>query len=138
MVCFSLGVYFTVGLSHHAMFLGQEIIKFDKIITNVGGVYVFNVNNADYGKFIALENGTYQFTANFYKTNQLVGGYLMKSHELVLVAVNGGHGTGSLAAIPDLKKGEQVYLQKLVLVDDNTPYHSSVSSFSGFLIHPET
>ena len=54
-------IYFMVSMTYDASFVDKEIIKFDKIITNVGGGYIDNVNNADYGRFIAPRNGTYQF-----------------------------------------------------------------------------
>ena len=103
--------------------MGREIIKFDKVITNTGGGYIGDVNSTDYGKFIAPKNGTYQFNANFYHRDQVMGGDLRKNRQLIIVGDNGGHGTGSLAAILDLKKGEEVYLQKPNWVEDDTEYN---------------
>ena len=86
--CVYLGVYFTVGLTTSRTFSPE--IKFDKIITNIGGGYIDDVNNADYGEFITPLNGTYEFNANFYNENNLIGGDLMKNGRLVVVARNGG------------------------------------------------
>ena len=43
------------GLSEYKSFPGVQIIKFDRVITNVGGGYIDDVNNTNYGKFIAPE-----------------------------------------------------------------------------------
>ena len=72
MVLLPPGVHFTVGLSQDTTFVDREIIKFDKVITNTGGGYIDDVNNTDYGKFIAPQNGTYQFNANFYYRKQVI------------------------------------------------------------------
>ena len=109
-------MYFTVGLSEHTTFLGRDIIKFDRILTNVGGGYIGDVNNADYGKFIALKNGTYQFNAVIYSKDDLVAVDLLRNEELITVAHNGGPdgGSASLAVVLDLKEGDQVYFAEFV------------------------
>ena len=137
MVLFLLGVHFTVGLSQDTTFMEDETIKFNKIINSVGGGYIDDSNNADYGKFIAPQSGTYQFNANFYHENKNMGGDLMKRGQLVIVTNNGGDGSCSLSVILDLEEGDQVYLRKPGWVSHHDEYDDLTTSFSGFLIHPE-
>ena len=133
--CVCLGVYFTVGLTTSRTFSPE--IKFDKVITNVGGGYIDDVNNADYGKFIAPLNGTYQFNANIYNENNLTGGDLMKNGRLVVLTKNGGGGPASISAIVDLKVGDEVYLKRPTWVLPNTEYDRYFTSFSGVRIHAD-
>ena len=125
-------MHFTVGLSSSTSFV--HTIKFDKIITNVGGGYIDDDNNADYGKFIAPRNGTYQFNANFYNGNKLIGGDLIGNGILIIGGNNGGGGPASLSAILDLKEGDKVYVQRFGGAADDTLYDLYHTSFSGFLI----
>ena len=134
-VCVSLGVYFTVGLSQ-TTFMEGEIIKFDRVITNVGGGYIDDDSNADCGKFIAPQNGTYQFNVNVYNDNERIGADLLWNSELVLGTKN-GNGAGSQSAILDLKENDQVYLQRPQWVSDTTTYIKHFINFSGFLMRAE-
>ena len=126
------------GLSEHKSFPGVQIIKFDKIITNIGGGYIDDVNNANYGKFIAPGNGTYQFNVNLYSEVARIGGDLLKNGALIISAAgeNGG-GSGSLSAILDLMEGDAVYLMIPGWVADTTLYSSYFTSFSGVLIRTD-
>ena len=129
------GVYFTVGLSTYTEFLEQEIIKFDKVITNIGGGYIDDDNHADYGKFITPQNGTYQFNANLYNKDKVIGADLrVNSGRAVIATRNAGSGTTSFSAILDLKENEEVYLTRPEWVSDYTEYDKYFTSFSGFLI----
>ena len=130
-------MYFTVGLSGDPTLREREIIKFDKIITNVGGGYIDDSNNADYGKFIAPQNGTYQFNANLYNGKQRIGADLVCNSELILGTSSGNEGAGSLTAILDLKEKDQVYLLRPQWVLDTTTYNKHFTSFSGFLIRAD-
>ena len=82
--CVLPDVYFTVGLFVHGTFLNNEIIKFNRVINNIRGGYIDDVINADYGKFIAPHNGTYQFNANLFSNGKLIGGDLMKNGERII------------------------------------------------------
>ena len=130
-------MYFTVGLSLSKAFGDREILKFDQIITNVGGGYIDDNNNTDYGKFIAPQNGTYQFNANLYNDGEWIGADLVKNGQYMGVANNGEEGTGSLSVILDLEEGDEVYLTRPCWVPNNSEYDQHVTSFSGFLIRPK-
>ena len=69
--------------------LVSQIIKFDKIITNVWGGYIGDNGNADYSKFIAPQNGTYQFNANLYNEDNLIGTDLEKNSMFIIGTSNG-------------------------------------------------
>ena len=99
-------MYFTVGPPQPTTFMDRGIIKFDRIITNVGGGYIDDSNKADYGKFIARRSGTYQFNANLYNRNEVLGSDLLKNGQFMGGANNGGGGTGSLSVILDLEEGD--------------------------------
>ena len=114
-----------------------EIMKFDKIITNVGGGYIDDDNNTDHGKFVAPQNGTYQFNAIIYNQDLWMGANLEKNGHIIVVANNGGDGAGSLNLILDLEVGDEVYLTRPHWVDDNSEYDPYITSFSGFLILPK-
>ena len=132
---FVLGVYFMVRLAQHTNFGDEEIIKFDKIITNIGGGYIDDdAINTDYGKFIAPQRGTYQFSANVFNRDKLIAADLMKNGMLIIGTSNGGRGTGSLSAILDLKEGDEVYLRKPHWVEDDAAYNHYFTSFSGGLL----
>ena len=128
-------MYFTVGFSQHKRFPNiNETIKFDKVITNVGGGYIDDVTNADYGKFIVPGNGTYQFNAILYSGGQPAGAHLMKNSAIISSAWNGNDGSAVLSTILDLTEGDEVYLQRAIWTTVNNIYHSYLNSFSGFLI----
>ena len=129
-----LGTYFMVRLAQHISFGDGEIIKFNMIISNMGGGYIDDVDNADYGKFIAPRNGTYQFNANLYNGNKLIAADLRKNGEGIIAANNGGRGAASLSAILDLKEEDEVYLEKPHWVADDAMYNRHFTSFSGVLI----
>ena len=134
---FPPGIHFMVSMTYDASFVDKEIIKFDKIITNVGGGYICDNGNADYGKFIAPQNRTYQFNANLYSRDNLIGMDLVKNGMLIIGAHNGGAGPASLSAILDLTEGDQVYLQQPHWVAVGTLYNRYFTSFSGVLIRAD-
>ena len=127
-------MYFTFGISVYTTFPNEEIIKFDKIINNVGGGYIDDVNNADYGKFISPGNGTYQFNANLYGYGKLIGADLFKNGMFIIAMRNGGDGGASLSTIVDLTEGDEVYLQRAPYTDGSAGYDLYFNSFTGFLI----
>ena len=115
-------------------FMEQEIIKLDKIITKVGGGYIDDDNSADYGKFVASLNGTYQFNANFFNHNKNIGADLIKNGVFITGANNGGSVPASLSAILDLQQGDEVYLVRPGWVPSNAEYGRYFASFSGTLL----
>ena len=121
-------------MTQHKTFMEHEIIKFDKIITNVGGGYIDESSNADYGKFIAPQNGTYQFNANLYNGNDIIGADLAKNGAFITANSNGGSGATSLSAVLDLVVGDDVYLYRPHWVANNAQYNKYCSSFSGVLL----
>ena len=125
------GVYITVAMTGPYEFLEGEIIKFDRIITNMGDGYVQSS-----GKFISTVSGTYQFSGTFYEKRDLIGALLKKNGQGVIQANNGERGTGTLSVILSLKAGDEVYLERPGWVDDDARY-SHVSSFSGALLRPD-
>ena len=122
-----------VSMTYSARLEDNQIIKFDKIITNVGDGYIGDVSNADYGKFIAPGNGTYQFIVNVYNHNALIGADLEKNGVPIISTKENG-GSASLSAILDLMEGDAVYLMKPGWVADATLYNRYFTSFSGVLI----
>ena len=126
------------GLSGNVCFLGVQVIKFDRVITNIGGGYIDDVNNADYGKFITPQNGTYQFNFNLYNEVAKVGADLVKNGALIISVISGKDGgSGSVNAILDLTEGDAVYLKKPLWVADGSVYHRYFTSFSGVLIRAD-
>ena len=118
-------------------FLQGEVIKFDQTVTNVGGSYIDDSSNADYGKFIAPQNGTYQFSATFYNAAKFIGADLMKNGVFITGASNGGVGAAGMSAILDLVEGDEVYLVRIAWVDDDAAYNRYFVSFSGVLIRAD-
>ena len=111
MVIVSSRGHFTIVLSQNTMLLWQEIIKFDRIITYIGGGYIDDVSNNDYGKFIVPEKGTYQFNLIIYNDyDQPIGAGLYRNDEWILGAKNGKDGATSQSVILDMKETDEVYL----------------------------
>ena len=54
-------VHFTVRLGSDTSVPKGELVKFDKVISNVGAGYIDDSGHTDYGKFIVPISGTYQF-----------------------------------------------------------------------------
>ena len=124
-----------VRLAQHTSFIGEVRMTFNRTITNIGGGFIDDDNNdADYGKFIAPQNGTYQFSANLFNINKVIAADLIKNGKLIIGAFNGGGGTASVSAILDLKEGDEVYLRKPHWVEDDAAYNYYFTSFSGGLL----
>ena len=123
-----------VGLTSYMSFGPDEVIKFNKIITNVAGGYIDDNNSTDYGKFIAPQNGTYQFSANFFNANELIGADLAKNGAWVIGGRNMNGDPGSLNAIFDLEEGHEVYLVVPGWAPDARLYSRYFTSFSGVLV----
>ena len=111
-------------------FLDNDVITF----VNVGGGYINDSNNADYGRYIAPVKGTYHFSATVSSDNFDAGFDFEKNQNVLYSTYNGGDGTTSLSAILDLEAGDAVYLERLDWVGDNAEYNHNYNSFSGFLV----
>ena len=115
-----------------------DVIKFDSIITNVGGGYIDDDNNVDYGKFIVPVNGTYMFSLSVFHEANKIGMDLMKNNDEFIIAAKTGYDiSASVTAILDLQEGDRVWVRKPGYVSTKTKYGVWVSSFSGFLIRTE-
>ena len=124
-------------MSQDTAFPPREIIKFDQPVINVGGGYIDDNNSTDYGKFIAPQNGTYQFNAHVYNINTTIGADLRKNGALITAAKNGGVGSATLSAILDLVEGDEVYLVRPEWVGDEARFNLFFTSFSGVLIRAD-
>ena len=126
------------GLNDDVSFRGQERITFNRIITNIGGGYIDDDNNADYGKFIAPVNGTYQFNVNLCNETTKVGADLVKNGALIISAINGNSGgSGSVNVILDLTEGDAVHMGKPEWMATGSVYNRYFTSFSGVLIRAD-
>ena len=123
-----------VGLEASTAFPSSGILQFDKAVTNVGGGYVIDSGDPNYGKFIAPLNGTYQFYANMYSGKE-VGAALVLNGNWIISATNGNVGSASLSAVIDLAQGDEVWLENLPEVFNTTKYNRYFTSFTGFLLH---
>ena len=109
----------------------SEIIKFDVVMTNIGGHY-----SSSTGYFVAPVEGTYFFLATTFSChNKYVETYLNRNGEyLVSMHADGddGHETGSIGIVLELIQGDYVY----VIHNGNQGgcIYGEFSNFSGFLI----
>ncbi|KAF4086594.1 hypothetical protein AMELA_G00085290 [Ameiurus melas] len=113
----------------------EEILKFQKVFTNIGnayspitGVFTAPVKGVYYFGFSAFANGKSSMGVHLRKNgNQVVATYDYNSNHK---DVNGAN-----RAVLILEKGDEVYIglwSQLHIFDS----HNSVSTFSGFLISP--
>jgi hypothetical protein len=108
-----------------------ETIKFDVVMTNIGGHY-----SSATGKFIAPSDGTYFFLATTFScNNQYIETYLNRNGQyLVSMHADGndGHETGSIGIVLELSKGDYVYI--IHNGDNGNCIYGEFSNFSGFQI----
>ena len=130
-------MYFSVGLNEDTSFPSGSIMKFNRTITNIGGGYVDDSGDLNYGKFIAPVNGTYRFSANVYHNSAVIGGDLMVNGNLIIGATNGKVGAGSLSVVVDLQQDDEVGLRIPFWVASNEKYDRYFTIFSGFLLHAD-
>ncbi|KAK3568706.1 hypothetical protein QTP86_013885 [Hemibagrus guttatus] len=112
-----------------------EILKFQKVFTNIGQAY-----SPTTGKFTAPVKGVYYFGFSAFANGQSrMGVHLRKNGEQVVATYdyNSNHKdvNGANRAVLMLEKGDEVYIELwsgLQIFDS----YNSVSTFSGFLISP--
>ena len=132
-----LGVYFVVQLGTDQMFPANSIIQLDDVKENVGGGYINDTTNADYGKFIAPVGGTYQFIVTIMnKYSAKVYGDLMVNGVIQSSSFAGQKHlqTVMAATVVNLNVGDMVWVKG---------HHSATyrakgfMSFFGHLIHAD-
>ncbi|KAF7709165.1 complement C1q-like protein 4 [Silurus meridionalis] len=113
----------------------EEILKFQKVFTNVGGAY-----SSTTGKFTTPVKGVYYFSFTaFANGKSSMGVHLRKNGEQIVAIYdyNSNHKdvNGANRSVLMLEKGDEVYIglwSSLYIFDS----YNSVSTFSGFLIFP--
>ncbi|VDH90089.1 Hypothetical predicted protein [Mytilus galloprovincialis] len=111
-----------------------EIVKFDKVWTNVNNDY-----DPSTGVYTAPKQGVYQFLCTVMTANNKTLRLLLWKNDMKTVAVypgNSGYNTGTINMILELKKGDKVYIKQASL-DKLYIYSESAynySMFSGYLI----
>ena len=115
-----------------------SIITFDDVIINVGGGYVANTSDANYGKFIVPIAGIYQITATYenLEAMQVVGAFLRVNWDYIVrdrADVLNDH-SGVITRMLKLEAGDHVWLMAR-----NTGNHFTAESttFSGHLLHAQ-
>ena len=130
-----IDIHFTVRLTSDGSVPKGEPVKFNAVVTNLGGGYVDNSSHIDYGKFVAPVSGTYQFSVTITKSNEATN-----SKARINLVVNnsfkvniGAADTGTCHLVIKLGEGDKVWVQSATY---NTNYFQlQYTSFSGNLIH---
>ncbi|XP_071121335.1 complement C1q tumor necrosis factor-related protein 6-like [Mytilus edulis] len=125
---------FAASLTASKIFGTGEVVKFNKVWTNVNNDYDPNT-----GVYTAPEPGVYQFSCSVMaQNNKQLRVYLWKNNERT-VAIHAGYASynmGTLNMILDLVKGDKVYIKQQV--ERQTYIYSEPTSnfnmFSGYLI----
>ena len=114
-------------------------LTFDDVIINVGGGYVANPTDVNYGRFIAPIAGIYQITFTFenVEATQKVGAFLVKNDWDYLVRdradVVNDH-SGVIALMLRLEAGDQV---RLTGRDTHHYFKAERTTFSEYLLYAE-
>lgn len=108
----------------------DEIVKFEKVWTNIGNSYDSNT-----GVFIAPRHGIYQFSCSAMTGN----GHTLRLHlyknELPIVSLypgTAGHNMGTLNMVLELNQCDRVYIKHPNTSVENSLYSESGSHFSMF------
>ncbi|KAJ8300430.1 hypothetical protein KUTeg_021949, partial [Tegillarca granosa] len=114
-------IAFTAGIPKYESYSSQQILKFTRVITNVGGGL-----NASDGVFYCPEPGLYYFFVNIMSQSNNAHAVIHKNDRFVAYVYTDSSGlnkwkSGSNAVILELKRGDRV----------------SVKSYSSFNFHPE-
>ncbi|KAK7115298.1 cerebellin-1-like isoform X2 [Littorina saxatilis] len=124
-------VSFNAKLSYNRELKPLDTVVFDTVITNNGEAY-----NAETGKFTAPVPGTYVFYAT------ILSGYNTKVETAIIIndkevarmysGAHDAHGSGSNAAIVNLKNGDSVWVR--LLYQGGNHVHGYYSTFSGAIM----
>ncbi|XP_052081075.1 complement C1q subcomponent subunit B-like [Mytilus californianus] len=112
-----------------------EIVKFDKVWTNVNNDY-----NPSTGVYTAPKPGVYQFSCSVMTQYNKAVRVLLWKNDMKTVAVypgpnNVGHNTGTINMVLELKKGDKEYIKQGAAekyIYSESAYNYSM--FSGYLI----
>ncbi|CAC5389751.1 C1QL [Mytilus coruscus] len=110
-----------------------EIVKFDKVWTNINSDY-----DPSTGVYTAPKPGVYQFSCSVMTKYNKVVRVLLWKNDMKTVAVypgSPGYNTGTINMVLELKKGDKVYIKQGA--NDKDIYSESAynySMFSGYLI----
>ncbi|XP_046361321.1 cerebellin-1-like [Haliotis cracherodii] len=125
-------IAFTAKLSYNRELQPLDTVIFDTTITNNGEGY-----NSETGKFTAPLSGSYYFFAT------VLSGYNTKVETAVIVndkevsrmysGAHDAHGSGSNAAVVNLRSGDSVWIR--LLYQGGTHVHGFYSTFSGFILN---
>uniref|UniRef100_A0A8C6SNX8 C1q domain-containing protein n=1 Tax=Neogobius melanostomus TaxID=47308 RepID=A0A8C6SNX8_9GOBI len=132
-VAFHAGFYTGTEEGRYGPFDVGTVIKYKKVLTNVGGGY-----SADTGKFTAPLNGTYVFTFVVHTTNNTFTSLMKNSEPLVYghersVTEKWDSTTG--VAVVTLEVGDTVWV-KLQPRYRFSAFRGLFNTFSGFLLFP--
>ncbi|CAL1547218.1 unnamed protein product [Lymnaea stagnalis] len=126
-------VSFSSKLSYNRELKPLDTVIFDTILTNNGNAY-----DPETGKFTAPSSGTYLFYAT------ILSGYNTKVETAIIVndkevariysGAHDAHGSGSNAAVVDLRSGDNVWVR--LLYQGGNHVHGYYSTFSGALLKP--
>ncbi|XP_063448705.1 complement C1q tumor necrosis factor-related protein 4-like [Mytilus trossulus] len=119
---------FTASLTPTKSLASNEVVVFDKIWLNMGGVY-----SQDTGVFTAPKTGLYSIstTVMAYHNSDLHC-YLWKNNEKVVLAFGNDLSTGTLNVVMALKLNDTVYVKHADASE--RIYGDHRSTFSGYLI----
>ena len=114
-------------------------VKFDTVITNVGGGYIDDSTHADYGSFIVPVNGTYQFLLTIMNSDMNLNTYLkadlwVNNDFKVNMQVKDEKQVGTCHLVQKLNEGDNVRVRS---VSYNNYYEYFYTSFSGHLIRAD-
>ena len=125
---------FGASFTKHVNLANNEVVKFDKVWTNIGNGY-----DSSSGVFTVPRGGVYQFSCSAMtysgKTLRL---HLMKNDQRTVSLYPGdsGYNMGTLSMVLELKKGDRVYI-KHPATSEKSLYSESeynYSMFSGYFI----
>ena len=117
-------------------FQPDGVIQFDNVIVNIGGGYIANATDPNYGKFIAPVAGSYRFIAGVFNRAVNVGVDLMVNGEFHIAAGNEPNGAGMTSTVAHLEEHDVVYLENPEWALNTSQFDQWRSFFSGHLIHP--
>ena len=101
---------FGASFTKHVNLANNEVVKFDKVWTNIGNGY-----DSSSGVFTAPRGGVYQFSCSAMTAyDKILRLHLMKNDQRTVSLYPGqsGYNTGTLSMVLELKKGDRVYIKQ--------------------------